>query len=344
MANVQVNKTAHPFDKTRFEALLNRRFFYAPAFEIYGAVSEGRRRSRKDDLGSNQPGRGPSMQDPICLVLPRAPPFHRNVGLEHHPYPGSEVKKKCAEWSLKDRMPKASRTPHWRYLFAGGQIWGVAGLYDYGPPGSSLQSNIIAEWRKHFIVEEHMLEVDTTIMTPAPVFETSGHVARFADWMVKDLKTGEVLRADHLVKNVLEARLAGDKEARGLAGAPPKEDDKKKKKKDKAKLTAVKLPDELVVEYETILAQVSLGPDPNVRPLLISDPRFMSAARQLFWSRARRALQEVRHQEPRHGQRGLRAAAIQPHVRQQHRSYRSAPWFPASGDGPGPLPQLLPLA
>ena len=133
---------------------------------------------------------------------------------------------------------------------------GVAGLYDYGPPGSSLQSNIIADWRKHFIVEEHMLEVDTTIMTPAPVFETSGHVARFADWMVKDLKTGEVLRADHLVKNVFEARLAGDKEARGLASQPVKEDDKKRKKKDKTKPTAVKLSDEQVVEYETILAQV----------------------------------------------------------------------------------------
>ena len=36
MANIPVNKTAHPFDKARFEALLNRRFFYAPAFEIYG--------------------------------------------------------------------------------------------------------------------------------------------------------------------------------------------------------------------------------------------------------------------------------------------------------------------
>jgi glycyl-tRNA synthetase len=38
MANIPVNKTAHPFDKTRFEALLNRRFFYAPAFEIYGGA------------------------------------------------------------------------------------------------------------------------------------------------------------------------------------------------------------------------------------------------------------------------------------------------------------------
>ena len=61
-----------------------------------------------------------------------------------------------------------------------------------------------------------MLELDTTIMTPAPVFETSGHVARFADWMVKDAKTGDVLRADHLVKGVLETRLAGDREARGV--------------------------------------------------------------------------------------------------------------------------------
>jgi glycyl-tRNA synthetase len=37
MAN-EVNKIAHPFDKTRLEALLNRRFFYAPAFEIYGGM------------------------------------------------------------------------------------------------------------------------------------------------------------------------------------------------------------------------------------------------------------------------------------------------------------------
>ncbi|EAU86846.1 glycine-tRNA ligase [Coprinopsis cinerea okayama7 len=163
-----VNKTAHSFDKTRFEALLNRRFFYAPAFEIYG---------------------------------------------------------------------------------------GVAGLYDYGPPGSALQANIISEWRKHFIIEEGMLEVDTTIMTPSAVFETSGHVARFADWMVKDVKTGDVLRGDHLVKNVLEARLAGDREARGLEAAPVAEDPKKKKKKA-AKATAVKLDDAVVQEYETILAQL----------------------------------------------------------------------------------------
>lgn len=102
-----------------------------------------------------------------------------------------------------------------------------------------------------------MLELDTTIMTPAPVFETSGHVARFADWMVKDLQTGDLLRADHLIESVLEARLKGDKEARDAQQAAPRTSDKEKKKK-KVKSVAVLLEDAAVAEYESILAQVSI--------------------------------------------------------------------------------------
>ncbi|KAG8835668.1 Glycine--tRNA ligase 1, mitochondrial [Serendipita sp. 399] len=150
-----VNKIAHPFSKANLDDLLLKRFFYAPAFEIYG---------------------------------------------------------------------------------------GVAGLYDYGPPGSALQANIIAEWRKHFIIEESMLELDTTIMTPERVFVASGHVAKFADWMVKDNKTGEVLRADHLVKNVLNDRLERDKIARD-----PTVELKKKAKKEQP------LDDAVRDEYESIL-------------------------------------------------------------------------------------------
>jgi glycyl-tRNA synthetase len=85
-------------------------------------------------------------------------------------------------------------------------LTGVAGLYDYGPPGSSLQANVLAAWRKHFIVEEDMFELDTTIMTLSDVLVTSGHVAKFTDWMCKDVKTSEIFRADHLVEAVLEAR------------------------------------------------------------------------------------------------------------------------------------------
>lgn len=78
--------------------------------------------------------------------------------------------------------------------------------------------------------------------------------------MVKDVKTGEIFRADHLVEAVLESRLKGNNEARGQAAAPPaEEDDKKKKKKKKVvKSTAVKLEDDVVKEYEFLLAQVRI--------------------------------------------------------------------------------------
>lgn len=140
---------------------------------------------------------------------------------------------------------------------------GVAGLYDYGPSGAALQANIINHWRSHFIIEEDMLELDTTIMTLSDVLKTSGHVDKFADWMVKDTKTGEIYRADHMVENVLEARLKGDEEARAkesgagagaAAAAAPAADDKKSKKK--AKAVAVKLDDAQVAEFHKILAQI----------------------------------------------------------------------------------------
>lgn len=135
---------------------------------------------------------------------------------------------------------------------------GVAGLYDYGPPGCALQANIIDIWRKHFVIEEDMLEVDCTVLTPDEVLKTSGHVEKFADWMCKDPKNGEIMRADHFVEDILEARLAGDKQARGqkVEEEPEAEGDKKKKKKSKGKAEVVKLDDAVVQQYEEILAQI----------------------------------------------------------------------------------------
>ncbi|KAI4177733.1 MAG: hypothetical protein LQ343_000197 [Gyalolechia ehrenbergii] len=132
---------------------------------------------------------------------------------------------------------------------------GVSGLYDYGPPGCSLQANIIDTWRKHFVLEEDMLEVDCTMLTPHEVLKTSGHVDKFADWMCKDPKTGEIFRADHLVEEVLESRLKGDKEARGQKVEVDEEKDAKRKKKVKD-TKAVKLDDSVVKEYEEILAKI----------------------------------------------------------------------------------------
>ena len=100
-----------------------------------------------------------------------------------------------------------------------------------------------------------MLEVDCTMLTPEKVLEVSGHVARFADWMCKDKQSGEIFRADHLVEQVIEDRLKGDKEARGLATTAEDPNSTKKKLKIKKK-AAVKLTDEKVALYEKYLAQV----------------------------------------------------------------------------------------
>ncbi|KAJ1968186.1 Glycine--tRNA ligase 1, mitochondrial [Dispira parvispora] len=144
---------------------------------------------------------------------------------------------------------------------------GVAGLYDYGPTGCALQNNILSLWRSHFVLEEDMLELDCSILTPAEVLKTSGHVDKFSDWMVKDTQTGDIYRADHLVKGVLEARIeghlvakaqkltvGGDKNGSGASSAPVKKAGKKGGKK--AGSVAVELPETLVDEYQNVLAQL----------------------------------------------------------------------------------------
>lgn len=143
---------------------------------------------------------------------------------------------------------------------------GTGGLYDFGPPGTGLLANITDLWRKHFVLEEDMLEIDCTVLTPHEVLKTSGHVDKFADWMCKDPKNGEILRADHFVEAILEARLKGDKEARGQKVEEKEADPKKKKKK--AKADAIQLDDALVKEYEEVLARIDNYGGPELGELI----------------------------------------------------------------------------
>lgn len=145
---------------------------------------------------------------------------------------------------------------------------GVAGLYDYGPPGCSLQANIVDLWRKHFILEEDMLEVDCTVLTPHDVLKTSGHVDKFADWMCKDPKTGTIFRADHLIEEVLESRLRGNKEARGQKVELDEEKEAKKRRKTK-EAKAIRLDDAVVQEYEEVLAKIDNYGGPELGDLII---------------------------------------------------------------------------
>ncbi|KAJ3296407.1 Glycine--tRNA ligase 1, mitochondrial [Borealophlyctis nickersoniae] len=123
---------------------------------------------------------------------------------------------------------------------------GPKGLYDYGPPLCGLQNNLLSLWRQHFVIEEDMLEIECTNLTPEAVLKTSGHVDRFADYMVKDLKTGDIYRADHLVKEVLSQRLEDDQKLR--SGAV----DKKSKTKVKGEILDSAVREEYAMILETL--------------------------------------------------------------------------------------------
>jgi len=48
---------------------------------------------------------------------------------------------------------------------------GITGQFDFGPMGCAFKSNILSAWRNFFILDEQMLEVDCTILTPEPVLK-----------------------------------------------------------------------------------------------------------------------------------------------------------------------------
>ncbi|RHY12862.1 hypothetical protein DYB25_010165, partial [Aphanomyces astaci] len=85
---------------------------------------------------------------------------------------------------------------------------GVGGFYDFGPPGAAVKTNLLNLWRRHFLLEDDVLEIECTNIMPEVVLKTSGHVERFTDLMVKCVKSGECYRADKLVEDFIENLLA----------------------------------------------------------------------------------------------------------------------------------------
>ncbi|MCK4478044.1 glycine--tRNA ligase [Candidatus Bathyarchaeota archaeon] len=77
---------------------------------------------------------------------------------------------------------------------------GVSGFYTYGPLGSLLKQRIEAKFRDFFIKPLNILEMESSIVTPAKVFEASGHVKAFQEPMVECLKCKKKFRADHLLQ------------------------------------------------------------------------------------------------------------------------------------------------
>ena len=78
---------------------------------------------------------------------------------------------------------------------------GVSGFLTYGPLGSLLKRKIEATFRESFLKPLKMLEIESSIITPAKVFEASGHVKSFKEPMVECKKCKRKFRADHLLRD-----------------------------------------------------------------------------------------------------------------------------------------------
>ena len=87
------------------------------------------------------------------------------------------------------------------FIYPAYEIYGgIAGLYDYGPLGTALKSNIVDLWRRIYGLQEGFVEIDGVNVGPEAVFKASGHVDNFTDLSVTCKACGESFRADHLAK------------------------------------------------------------------------------------------------------------------------------------------------
>jgi glycyl-tRNA synthetase len=109
---------------------------------------------------------------------------------------------------------------------------------------SVTQASMIDLWRKHFVLNENMLEMECTCLTPEAVLKTSGHVDRFTDLMVKDTQTGECFRADKLLEDVIDQLIEAN------PTMPSEEKDKHLKVQRQADAYSPEELDKLLLEYD----------------------------------------------------------------------------------------------
>ncbi|HJU13829.1 MAG TPA: glycine--tRNA ligase [Candidatus Nitrosotalea sp.] len=77
-----------------------------------------------------------------------------------------------------------------------------AGFWEYGPSGVSLKNKFIELWRRELVRRDRMWEIDGSQIMSQSVFVASGHLASFADPVVKCKKCGSIFRADKMIFEV----------------------------------------------------------------------------------------------------------------------------------------------
>jgi len=74
-----------------------------------------------------------------------------------------------------------------------------AGFWEYGPAGVSLNNKFLELWRRELVRRDKMIEIDGSQIMSKSVFEASGHLASFADPIVRCTKCKSTYRADKII-------------------------------------------------------------------------------------------------------------------------------------------------
>ncbi|NHW44632.1 MAG: glycine--tRNA ligase [Candidatus Verstraetearchaeota archaeon] len=103
--------------------------------------------------------------------------------------------------SIADKVMELARRRG--FFWTSAELYGgVSGFLDFGPLGKLLKRKIEEKWRYWFVLrnQDFVVEIETPIIAPYKVFEASGHVSHFTDYMVECLKCGRKFRADHVIE------------------------------------------------------------------------------------------------------------------------------------------------
>lgn len=103
------------------------------------------------------------------------------------------------------------------FIFQGSDIYGgLANTWDYGPMGVELKNNIKQHWWKTFVRDRHdILGLDSAILLNPQVWEASGHLGNFNDYLVDCKECKGRFRADKMIEEYLQAQGEEDPQAGG---------------------------------------------------------------------------------------------------------------------------------
>ncbi len=86
----------------------------------------------------------------------------------------------------------------------------LAGFWDFGPLGTELKNNIKNNFWKTFVQSrDDIIGIDGSIITDKKVWEASGHVDSFVDYMIICKKCKNKIRADQIIEDKLKVNTDG---------------------------------------------------------------------------------------------------------------------------------------